>query len=437
MSTPVRRAGAFGALCTLSLAVPILGPELSAPIAVVLALVAVSVTDGPIFDLFAFPDDYSEGRLFGLLTFVLAATTLGLLAVNWSLPMSVFVGVVFLVGYGGFAEAVARSRTDADILQTIAFCTVGALASIAGQAGSRFAEGLPIESAVPVIVFLAVSGTLLAALLRDVLISYDDPIVLLTVGLSLWLLAELEPTIGVTGIAVALAITIAIGYVSHALGAASIAGMLTGILLALLTIVLGGYDWFAVLITFFAVGSVSTKFRYEQKADRGVAEGNDGARGSSNVIGNTAAAMVAVLGFAASEVDLLAVDPLLFLFAFAGAVSTALSDTLSSEIGSVYDNPRLITTLESVEPGTDGAVTWQGELAGIVGAAAVAGVGYAVYPEVGLIGALVIAIAGFAGMTADSVLGATLEGEFLGNQSVNFLATVAGALTGMLVYAAF
>ena len=435
MSTPVRRAGAFGALCTLSLAVPILGPELSAPIAVALALVAIAVTDGPIFDLFAFPGDYSEGRLFGLLTFVLAVTTLGLLAVNWSLPMSVFVGVVLLVGYGGFAEAVVRARTDADILQTIAFCTVGSLGAIAGQVASRAAEGLPIESALPVIVFLAVSGTLLAALLRDVLISYDDPIVLLTVGLSLWLLAELEPTIGVTGIAAALAITIAIGYVSHALGAASIAGMLTGILLALLTIVLGGYDWFAVLITFFAVGSVSTKFRYEQKADRGVAEGNDGARGTSNVIGNTAAAMIAVLGFAASEVDLLAVDPALFLFAFAGAISTALSDTLSSEIGSVYDDPRLITTLEPVTPGTDGAVTWQGELAGVVGAAAVAGVGYAVYPDVGLVGALIIGVAGFVGMTADSLLGATLEGKYLGNQSVNFLATVAGALAGMVLYA--
>ncbi|WP_312910196.1 DUF92 domain-containing protein [Natronosalvus caseinilyticus] len=434
MTTPVRRAGAFAALCTLSLAVPILGPELSAPIALVLALVAVAVTDGPVFDLFAFPDDYAEGRLFGLLTFVLAVTTLGLLAVNWSLPLSIFVGVVFLVGYGSLAETLARTRTDADILQTIAFGAVGSIAAIAGQLGARLATDAPLESAFPVVVFLAVSGTFLAALLRDVLISYDDPIVLLTVGLSLWLLYELEPSVGVVGIFVAIAITMAIGYVSYALGAASIAGMLTGILLALLTIVLGDYGWFAVLITFFGVGSVSTRFRYDQKTDRGVAEENDGARGSSNVIGNTAAALVAVVGFAASEADLLAVDPDLFLFAFAGSIATALSDTLSSEIGSVFDSPRLITTLEPVEPGTDGGVTWQGELAGVVGATAVAGVSYVAYPVVGLTGALVIGVAGFLGMTADSVLGATLEGDLLGNQSVNFLATVAGALAGAVLY---
>jgi uncharacterized membrane protein len=33
-------------------------------------------------------------------------------------------------------------------------------------------------------------------------------------------------------------------------------------------------------------------------------------------------------------------------------------------------------------------------------------------------------------MTTDSLLGATLEGDALGNQSVNFLATLTGALIG-------
>ncbi len=430
VTSPVRRAGAFAGLCTLTLAVPFLGPTLTAPIAAFVALVALLTTDGPVFELFAFPDDYAGGRLYGLFTFVLAVTTLGALAVLGSLPLPIFVGAVLLVGYGAFAETIARAQTDVDILQTVVFCTVGTVAALVGQAATRFVIEEPIDPALPLLVFLAVSGTLLAALLRDVLIAYDDPIVLLSVGLSMWLLYELEPTIGLVGMAVALGITIAIGFVSHALGAASIAGMLTGILLALLTIVLGGYDWFALLITFFGVGSLSTKFRYDEKATRGVAEANDGARGSSNVIGNTAAAMIAVIGYAASAVDLLTVDPWLFTFAFAGALSTALSDTLSSEIGSVYDEPRLITTFERVEPGTDGGVTWQGELAGIAGATAMAAVGFLVFPAIGLVGAAIIFASGFVGMTVDSLLGASLEGQYLDNQGVNFLATVAGALTG-------
>ncbi|MFP8889935.1 DUF92 domain-containing protein [Natrialbaceae archaeon A-CW2] len=434
MTSPARRAGAYAALSTLSLAVPFLGPELAAPIAVAAAALALVVTDGPLFELFAFPGDYKDGRLYSLLTFVLAISALGLLAVNWSLPMSVFVGAVLLVGYGGFAEHLARTRTDRDIVHTAAFCVVGSLAAIAGQAASYVATDTTLEGALPVLVFLAVAGTLLAALLRDVLINYDEPIVLLSVGFALWLLWALEPTVDTTGIVVALGVTLALGYVSHALGTASIAGMLTGILLALLTIVLGGYDWFAVLITFFAVGSLSTKFRYEEKASRGVAEGNDGARGSSNVLGNTAAALACVLGYAASNATLIGVDPHLFLFAFAGSVATALSDTLSSEIGAVFDNPRLITTLEPVDPGTDGGITWQGELAGIAGAGAIAGVALAVYPDLGIGGAAVIFAAGFLGMTADSLFGATLEGETIGNQSVNFLATLTGAVVGAALY---
>ncbi len=87
-------------------------------------------------------------------------------------------------------------------------------------------------------------------MLRDVLLLYDDPIVMLSVGLLLWLLAELEPAIGPLEIVVALVVTVALGYVSYALDTASIAGMLTGILLGLVTIVLGGYGWFVVLIAF-------------------------------------------------------------------------------------------------------------------------------------------------------------------------------------------
>ncbi len=434
VTTPVRRAGAFAGVCTLTLAVPVLGPELSAPIALALAAVALVVSDGPVFDLFAFPDDYAEGRLYGLFTFVLAVTTLGALAILGSFPLPVFVGTVLLVGYGAFAETVVRTRTEDAVIHAVAFCTVGAIAAVAGQYATTLVVDVSTESQLPIMVFLAVSGALLAALLRDVLIAYDDPIVLLSVGLSLWLLSALEPTIGLIGMSAALAITIGIGVVSHALGAASVAGMVTGILLALLTIVLGGYDWFALLITFFAVGSLSTKFEYETKAERGVAEANDGARGSSNVIGNTAAAMVAVVGYAASEVALITADPGLFLFAFAGALSTALADTLSSEIGSVYAEPRLITTFERVEPGTDGGVTWQGELAGFAGAGAMAAVAFLAMGELAAVGAAIVFVAGVVGMTVDSLLGASLEGVYIDNQGVNFLATLAGALAAVGLY---
>ncbi|OVE85372.1 DUF92 domain-containing protein [Natronolimnobius baerhuensis] len=441
MTAPVRRAGVFAALCTLALVVPLFGTTVAVAVAAVALLGAGVVSDGPVFDLLAYPGDYEDGRLYGLLTFILAAVLLGVIAETSSMSTAVFVGTVFLVGYGDLGEQLARQRTDHDVARVTVFCLSALVAAVAGQVATvAITDGAgALESVLPTLVFLAASGALLAALLRDILMLYDDPVVMLFVGLLLWLLAELEPALGAVEITIALAITAAFGYVAYALETASIAGMLTGVLLCLLTIILGGYGWFAVLVSFFAIGGLSTKFRYDRKEDLGVAEENNGARGIGNVLGNASVAIAAVLGYAASSAAVFPIDlePTLFLFAFAGSVATAMSDTLSSEIGSIFESPRLITTLEPVDPGTDGGVTWQGEVAGLGGAAIVALLSYGLFPEVELIGATIIAAAGFVGMTVDSLLGATLEGTLLGNQGVNFLATLSGALACALLVLSF
>ncbi|MBZ6494261.1 DUF92 domain-containing protein [Natrinema longum] len=437
MTAPVRRAGVFAALCTLSLAVPLFGPRVGAAVAGVVLLGAYVITGGPLFELLAYPGDYEDFRLYGLITFVLSGVALGLMATAASMSVAVFVGTILLVGYGNLGEQLVRLRTENAVVRVASFCLAAIAAAVAGQAITHSLAGDAVTSLLPVFLFLAASGALLAALLRDVLLRSDDPIVVLSVGLLLWLLAELEATIGTGEVVIAIAVTVAFGYASYALETASIAGMLTGMLLGLLTIVLGGYEWFVVLISFFAIGGLSTKFRYDRKQALGVAEDNNGARGSGNVLGNAAVALAAVLGYAASDAGLLLGEPELFLFVFAGSIATAMSDTLSSEIGSVFDRPRLITTLEQVEPGTDGGVTWQGELAGLVGATIVAGLAYGLFPEVDAVGAAIVVAAGVVGMTVDSLLGATLEGTLLGNQGVNFLATLSGALVCALLVLSF
>jgi uncharacterized protein (TIGR00297 family) len=248
------------------------------------------------------------------------------------------------------------------------------------------------------------------------------------VGLLLWLFFELDPSVTAQRVVIALAVTVLLGYLSYALDTASLPGMLTGVLLSFLTIVLGGFGWFAMLISFFGLGGLSTKYRYEEKLDRGIAEENEGARGSGNVLANSIIALFAVVAAAASPSHI-AVNPLLFFYAFAGAVAAAMTDTFSSEFGGLYDNPRLITTLKPVEPGTDGGVTWQGVAAGAVGAGIIAGIA-ALTQDIGTVGGGVILLCGLVGMTVDSLLGATVEGSVVGNQGVNMLATLAAALTG-------
>ena len=427
MTDRLRRAGGFALVASLALAAPALGPAMVVPFGLI-GLAAVTVSSGPIFDLFARPGDWEDGRLNGLAGFSLAAAALGLLSTmpRAPLPVGVFVATLLILGFGNLGKEAVGSQTSQPFFTVAGFVAAGFLAGIGGQYLVDLQLGTPVDWSV--ITFLAIVGALIAALLRELLYERDDPLVLLSVGLVLWLFVELVGTVPPVELVAALVVTVALGAISYGLGTASVSGMLTGVLLGVLMIVLGGFGWFAVLIAFFGIGGLSSKFRYGDKEQRGVAEGNDGARGTGNVLANAAVALVAVFGFAV--VDGEGALATAFLFAFSGSLATALGDTLSSEIGGLFDNPRLITTLERVDPGTDGAVTWQGELAGLTGAGLTGLLSMLVLPLGGLwLAAAIVACGGVVGMTVDSLLGATIEGGRLGNQWVNFLATLSGGLT--------
>ncbi|PSP70420.1 DUF92 domain-containing protein [Halobacteriales archaeon QH_9_66_26] len=447
MTQTVRRAGGFALVGALSLAAPFLGRAAVVPFAIVAGLAAFVIDDGPLFELFARSGDREEGTLYGLAGFALAAAGLALFASLFAMPTFVFVASVLVLSGGTLAAAVAQERRGTPIAGVVGFVIGGTLAGAAGQ----LIVGLTAPAPSPALaIFYAASGALLGALVRAVLFERDDPLVLFSTGLLLWLLAELSPSVPATGIGLALAVTAGFGYLAYALDTASIPGMLTGVLSGLLMIVLGGFGWFALLIAFFAGGGLATKFGYDRKCQRGIAEDDGGARGSGNVLANAAVALGAVLGYAAAP--LVPVGGELFRFVFAGSIAAAMADTLSSEIGGLYDTPRLITTLEPVPPGTDGGVTWQGVLAGLGGAVVVAGLAVLVF-DVTPAGAAIIAAAGVAGMVVDSLLGALFEDRRLDsllpgsddatgidrrsgslgnlefdNRTVNFLATLAAAL---------
>lgn len=243
-------------------------------------------------------------------------------------------------------------------------------------------------------------------------------------GFGGWTAAVVEPSGSVFFLAVAAVFVAVLAVGAYLDDAMTVSGASAGALLSYVVLVAGGVGWFVVLGVFVFTGSATTKYGRDRKEEIGLAD-HDSGRGFRNVFANGAVALVAVVVHAASS------SPTVKSFAllgFVGCMATATADTASSEIGSVAGEPRLITTLERVPPGTDGGVSWQGEVLTFAASVAVGVVAYAV-GVLPVEGAFVAAFGGIVGAHADSVLGATVEGWILDNEGVNLSACAVGAMT--------
>jgi len=238
-------------------------------------------------------------------------------------------------------------------------------------------------------------------------------------------LAGSAPAMGKT-LLVGVLVNLVLAVVFRRNGAVDQSGMVAGFVVGVLTFVFASWRGYFVLITFFVLGSVSTRLGMRRKQRLGIAQEKKGARSARHALANCGVAVYLAFLSAAAAV------PAPFLVAFVCSYATAAFDTVSSEIGGAYGGrPVLITTLRRVAPGTNGAVSWLGTFAGLAAAAMVCVVAVAT----GLPGGRVIAVvlaAAFIGSTADSVLGATLERRgLIDNEAVNFSNTLVGALGGL------
>jgi len=185
-----------------------------------------------------------------------------------------------------------------------------------------------------------------------------------------------------------------------------------------------GWPGYVIVAFYFIIGSGVTRIGLAQKEAAGIAEKRSGARGPENVWGSALTAALCAVGT-------LFVDPpmqSLLILGYVASFSTKLADTTASEVGKAYGKRTfLITTLKPVPPGTEGAVSLEGTLAGIVAAGAIALLGWGV-GLISLWGVLWSVLAAFIATNIESLIGATLQEKFdwLTNEVVNIINTLIG-----------
>ena len=191
---------------------------------------------------------------------------------------------------------------------------------------------------------------------------------------------------------------------------------------------LGHWTWLLLLLCFLLSSHIATKWRFEEKTERGLNESTDGHRGWVNVAANGGMpALVALLTFLVNDWES-------GLWMFAAAVAVATSDTWASEIGCLDHRVRMITTLKPCEAGVNGGFSPNGQLAAaagglLIGASALVAslVMFSASVSDQIVIAGIVAGLGFLGCQIDSILGAVLENRgFLTKGSVNALSIIAG-----------
>jgi len=177
-----------------------------------------------------------------------------------------------------------------------------------------------------------------------------------------------------------------------------------------------------LVVGFFILGNLVTKYKYSVKKKRRVAEG---VRTFRNVFGNGGAATIYSLLFFLTNSQAL-------LSGILGAMATAAADTFATEIGQAHEkNPRLITNLKRVPVGKSGAVSVPGLIGSLLGSGAISivpvilGSNFMIF-FIGI-------ISGFIGCIIDSIMGATFERKIIDKHMTNFVATMAGGLIAVIL----
>ena len=323
---------------------------------------------------------------------------------------------------------------DKSVAGTLAFIVCGSAGGVALAWWVR-----PAIAPLPALAFAIVApivAAVLAALIETIPVRLDDNMsVPVTAGWVLWI-ASLMTAASVTGardavlaaLPWALGVNAITGWLGYRAKTVSRSGAIAGALIGSIIYAGGGAAAWALLLIVFIAASAASRLGLARKEQLGIAEERGGRRGAGNAIANVGVAAAAAIAAVTTPYAPAA------LVALVAALAAGGSDTVASEIGKVWGRSTfLVTTFSRVKPGTPGAMSLEGTLAGLVAAFALATTAAAL----GLIpqsATLAIVVAATAGALVESALGATLEGPgILNNDMLNFINTAVAAAVALAI----
>lgn len=406
--------------------------------------------DSSFFRFFARESDLKAGKLINMIQLFL--TTGILLAISLLIGVDTagvnkfplfIIGAAFVIttfgdGIADIIHVIDKEKKKAVNNKQIMIKIYSAKSSIIFLiSGSIFAlfiggwiSGFTLYVPVGMLIFLSVIGALTGALLESMTKDEDNIIIPFGSAMVMWLFYMFGYNVDASYLMKVLVFSFFLGYLSYRAHVADVSAMLSATLLGVVIIISSGVNWFFMLLAFFLLGSVFTRYKYNFKLARGIAEGKGGVRGYKNVFSNSLAGLTLAIAY-----GIFPWHGQVLLAAYLGSVATACGDTLASEIGETYKGePRMITTFKKVKPGTDGAVSILGETAAFLGSLAIALLAFILVPiDLSLV--FIVTAGGFIGTNIDSLLGATLQQKgYLTNNGVNLVATISGAIVSGLLY---
>jgi uncharacterized protein (TIGR00297 family) len=288
----------------------------------------------------------------------------------------------------------------------------------------------PYASGVSVSFAFLLGATLTAAIVsaavETIPIRLDDNVsVPAAATLMLWCLALISPHADVDAWPlVTQAIPIGL-LISASLAAAiwwargvTVAGAITGAMIGTLIYAGAGWRGWLMLVLAFGAAWATSRIGLARKRVLGIDEARGGRRNAASALANCGLGAIAALGVVFTPFHDAA------LLALVTALTAGASDTVASEIGKAWGRRTLrLTNLQSVAPGTPGAVSLEGTAAGLAWAFVMSVTASAL----GLLpfGLLWMVILGATiGSIVENALAATLEADHIVNKDVlNFVNT--------------